>query len=95
MLIINRRNLTLFFITTVRIVIYLLTLLKYTNSKQKILKFLGGNVSKDFSADDTKKTESYEYVYDFSVDFVSTDVTTDVANILDIHKVLMIKNNLK
>ena len=39
--------------------------------------------------------ESYEYVYDFSVDFVSTDVTTDVANILDIHKVLMVKNNLK
>ena len=95
MLIINRRNLTLFFITTVRIVIYLLTLLKYTNSKQKILKFLGGNVSKDFSADDIKKTGSYEYVYDFSVDFVSTDVTTDVANILDIHKVLMVKNNLK
>ena len=95
MLIINRRNFILFFITTVRIVIYLLTLLKYTNSKQKILKFLGGNVSKDFSADDIKKTGSYEYVYDFSVDFVSTDVTTDVADILDIHKVLMVKNNLK
>ena len=49
-----------------------------------------GNISKDFSVDNMKKTGFYRYVYDFSVDyyFVAAD------DILDIHKYLMKKNNL-
>ena len=40
-----------------------------------------GNISKDWSIDNTKKTEFTGYVYDFSVDYV-----TDVDDIKDIHK---------
>ena len=49
-----------------------------------------GNISKDFSVDNMKKTGFYGYVYDFSVDydFVAAD------DILDIHKCLMKKNNV-
>ena len=46
-----------------------------------------GNISKDWSADNMKKTEFNGYVYDFSVDY---DVT-DVDYIKDIHKYLMKK----
>ena len=38
-----------------------------------------------------KKTRIYGYFYDFSVDYDNIDVD----DILDIHKYLMIKNNLK
>ena len=49
-----------------------------------------GNISKDFSVDNMKKTGLNGYVYDFSVyyDPIKTD------NILDIHKYLMEKNNI-
>ena len=50
-----------------------------------------GNVSKDISADNIKKTGLYRYFYNFSVDYDSID--TDF--ILDIHKYLLIKNNTK
>ena len=33
-----------------------------------------GNVSKDFSVDNTKKTGLHGYVFDFSVDYDSVDV---------------------
>ena len=49
-----------------------------------------GNISKDWSADNMKKTGFTGYVYDFSVDY---DPTT-VDNIKDIHKYLMEKNNI-
>ena len=49
-----------------------------------------GNISKDWSIDNMKKTGFNEYVYDFSVDFD----TTDVDDIVDIHKYLMKKNNI-
>ena len=45
-----------------------------------------GNISKDWSVDNMKKTGLNIYVYDFSVDY---DVTA-VSNILDIHKYLTI-----
>ena len=45
------------------------------------------NISKDWSADNMKKTEFNEYVYDFSVDYDATDVD----DIKDIHKYLMKK----
>ena len=49
-----------------------------------------GNISKDWSRDNMKKTGFNGYVYDFSVDYDATDVD----DIKDIHKYLMKKNNL-
>ena len=49
-----------------------------------------GNASKDFSADNMKKTGFYGYVYDFSVDYDA--IAAD--DILDIHKYLIKKNNI-
>ena len=46
-----------------------------------------GNISKDWSTDNMKKTGFNRYVYDFSVDYDSTDV----GHIKDIHKYLMKK----
>ena len=46
-----------------------------------------GNISKDWSADNMKKTGFNGYVYDFSVDYDATDVD----DIVDIHKYLMKK----
>ena len=46
-----------------------------------------GNISKDWSTDNMKKTGFNRYVYDFSVDYDSTDVD----HIKDIHKYLMKK----
>ena len=50
-----------------------------------------GHVSKDFSADNMKKTGLYEYVNNFLVDYDCIDVD----DILDIHKYLMVNNNIK
>ena len=47
-----------------------------------------GNISKDWSTDNMKKTELTGYVYDFSA------VTVTVDDIKDIHKYLMKKNNI-
>ena len=49
-----------------------------------------GNVSKDWSINDMKKTGFNGYVYDFSVDYN----VTDVDDIKDIHKYLMKKNDI-
>ena len=46
-----------------------------------------GNISKDWSTDDLKKTELTGYVYDFSADYN----TVTVDDIKDIHKYLMKK----
>ena len=46
-----------------------------------------GNISKDWSADNLKKKTFNGYVYDFSVDYN----TTDVDDIKDIHKYLIKK----
>ena len=46
-----------------------------------------GNISKDLSIDNMKKTGFNEYVYDFSNDYDATDVD----DIKDIHKYLMKK----
>ena len=48
-----------------------------------------GNVSKDFSASNMKKTGFNGYIYDFSVDYN----LIDVDHIKDIHKYLMKKND--
>ena len=49
-----------------------------------------GNVSKDWSADNIKKTGFTGYVYDFSVDYN----VTDVDDFKGIHKCLMKKNDI-
>ena len=49
-----------------------------------------GNISKDWSANNMKKTGFNGYVYDFSTDYDATDIN-DMKNI---HKYLMKKNDL-
>ena len=49
-----------------------------------------GKIPKDWSADNVKKTGFIGCVYDFSVDYDSTDVD----DILDIHKYLMKKTTV-
>ena len=50
-----------------------------------------GNTSKDFSVDNMKKTRLNGYVYDSGVDHDAIAVD----DILDIHKYLLEKNNIK
>ena len=50
-----------------------------------------GNISKDWSVDNMKKTGLKGYIYDFSVDYDAIAV----SHILDIHKYLMKKNEIK
>ena len=49
-----------------------------------------GNISKDWSVDNMKRTGFTGYVYDFSVDYDAIAVD----DIKDIHKYLMEKNNI-
>ena len=49
-----------------------------------------GNISEDWSVDNMKRTGFNGYIYDFSVDYDSTDVD----DIKDIHKYLMKKNGI-
>ena len=49
-----------------------------------------GNISKDFSVDNVKKTGLKRYVYDFSVNYNASAVT-DVS---EIHKYLMERNEI-
>ena len=49
-----------------------------------------GNISKDRSVENMKKTRFNGYAYDFIVDFDATDVD----DIVDIHKYLMKKNDI-
>ena len=49
-----------------------------------------GNISKDFSVDNMKKTGLNWYLYDFSVDYNATAVD----DMLDIHNYLMKKSDI-
>ena len=49
-----------------------------------------GNISKEFSVDNMKKTGFFRNVYDLSVDYYAIAVN----NILDIHKYLMKKHDI-
>ena len=49
-----------------------------------------GNISKDWSVGNMKKTWFTGYVYDFSVDFIAIDVD----DLKGIHKYFMEKNNM-
>ena len=50
-----------------------------------------GNISKDFTASNMKKTGLNGYVYEFSVNYNIFDTST----IIDIHKYLMKKYEIK
>ena len=60
---------------------------KAKNSKIVAVPLCLGNISKDWSVDNMKKTGLHGYVYDFSVDYDATEVD----DILDIRKYLMKK----
>ena len=49
-----------------------------------------GNISKDWSQDNMKKTGFNGYIYDFSTDYNAITV----SDILDIHKYLMKRNRI-
>ena len=61
---------------------------KAKDSKNVASPLCVGNISKDWSTDNVKKTRFNVYVYDFSIDYDDTDVD----DIKDIFKYLM-KNN--
>ena len=52
---------------------------------------MSGTISKNFSVDNMKKSGLNRYVHDFSVDYNA--IAAD--DILDIHKYLMKKHNIK
>ena len=69
---------------------------KYIKSKQKILNktylLCLGNIAGDFSANNMKKNMiKWVYVCDFSIDYRAFDT----SNIIDIHKYLMKKHDIK
>ena len=64
--------------------------LKAKDSKIVAIPLCSGNISKDWSVNNMKKMGFNGYVYDFSVDYDSTDVD----DIKDIHKYLMKKNDI-
>ena len=78
-------------------VFYLLMLQKIYQFKAKgfeIKKYplYLGNISRDFSANNMKKKTGLNgYVYDFSVDYRAFDT----SNIINIHKYLMKKHDIK
>ena len=49
-----------------------------------------GNISKEWSQDNMKKTGFIGYIYDFNTDYIAIAV----SDILDIHKYLMKKNKI-
>ena len=65
--------------------------IKAKDSEIKRYLFCLGNISKYFSVDNMKNTGLNGYVYDFSVDYNITDTN----NIINIHKYLMKKDDIK
>ena len=64
---------------------------KAKDSEINVDRLCLGNVSNNLSNDNIRKIELYRYVYDFSVGYYSIDVD----DILDIHKYLMNRGNVK
>ena len=63
---------------------------KVKDSEIAVYPLCSGNISKDWSVNNLKKTGLKGYVYDFSVDYDGIEV----SDILDIHKYLMEKNEI-
>ena len=77
-------------------VIYLFIVKKIIEFKAKDSKIVStplclGNISEDFSVDNILKLGLNAFVFDFSVDYDAIAVD----DILDIHKYLMKKNDIK
>ena len=64
---------------------------KEKDSEIKAYPLFLENISKDFSVDNKKKTGLNGYVYDFSVNYNASDT----SNIIDIHKYLMKRYDIK
>ena len=67
-------------------------IIKFKAKDSEIVPYLLclGNISKDWTNDDMKKTGFNGYIYDFSTDY-NAIVTSDILNI---HKYLMKKNEI-
>ena len=67
-------------------------MIKFKAKDSEILAYslFFGNISKDWSQDNIKKTRFNGYIYDFSTDYNAITV----SDILDIHKYLMKKNGI-
>ena len=63
---------------------------KEKDSEIKAYSLCSGNISKNWSNNNIKKTGFNGYIYDFSTDYSAIDVD----NIKDIHKYLMKKNGI-
>ena len=61
------------------------------DSEIKKYSFCLGNISKDVSVDNMKKTGLNGYVYDFTVDYNNIDT----SNIVNIHTYLMKQHDIK
>ena len=74
------------------LIVYGTKIIKFESKDPEILPhpLWSGNIPKDWSVDDMKKTRSSVYVYDFSVHYDAIAVD----DILYIHKYLMKKNNM-
>ena len=64
---------------------------KAKDSQMNVVVLSLGNISKDFLADNMSKAGLFGYYYDFLVDCYCINA----ADILDIFKYLIIKNNMK
>ena len=67
-------------------------MIKFKAKDSEILAYslFFGNISKDWSQDNIKKTRFNGYIYDFSTDYNAITV----SDILNIHKYLMEKNEI-
>ena len=63
---------------------------KFKAKDSEIVALCLGNISKDWSVDNMKRTGFTGYVYDFSAGY--DDIEVD--NINDVHKYLMERNNI-
>ena len=65
--------------------------IKTNDSEIKIYPLFVGNISKNFTSINMKKTRLNGYVYEFFVDFN----IIDTSNTIDIHKYLMKKHDIE
>ena len=64
---------------------------QFKDSEIRLYPFCFGNISKDLIVDNMRKTGLNEYVNEFAVDYN----TIDINEIVDIHKYLTKKHNIK
>ena len=82
-----------------KIVIYLLMVKKIVKFKAKDSEIIAssicsGNISKDWSTNNMKKTGFNGYVYEFNVDYRTFNPSNFDKNMSAIHKYFMVKYNI-